>query len=179
MSKGFIASALLLFSVAGSPSDVLACGDKFLLLGRGTRFQRLASAQRGAILVYLNPSSNLPKALSNLPFDSMLRKAGHRAAVVTVPEELARIVRRDKWDVVVIDVADGEAIKSLLSVRETSPVLLPVVDSASDNNLALVKKEYGCVLESPAKTQSFMDAIDAALALKETTRQKSDAKLTR
>jgi DNA-binding NtrC family response regulator len=109
----------------------------------------------------------------------MLRKAGHRAAVVTVPEELARIVRRDKWDVVVIDVADGEAIKSLLSVRETSPVLLPVVDSASDNNLALVKKEYGCVLESPAKTQSFMDAIDAALALKETTRQKSDAKLTR
>ena len=174
MNKAFAASALLLLSLAGSSSDALACGDKFLLMGRGTRFQRLAISRSAAILFYMNPSSNLPKALSNLPFDSMLRKAGHRIAVVTSAEELSRTVRQDRWDVVVIDVSDGAAIKALLSMQETSPVLLPVVDSAS-NQAALVKNEYRRVLETPAKNQSFMDAVNAAVALKETARRDIDA----
>jgi DNA-binding NtrC family response regulator len=147
-------------------------------MGRGTRFQRFAVRHPAAILVYANAASSLPKALSNLPFETMLRKAGHRVALVADSVELARMLQQEKWNLVIVDVADGRAVSSLLSSQQMSPVVLPVVYNVTDNEVAQVKKEYRFVLKSPAKSQSFLDAIDAALALKETSRA-SDAKSIR
>jgi CheY-like chemotaxis protein len=178
MSKRFAAVALLVLSVVSSRSDLLACGDKFLLMGRGTRFQRFAVQHPAAILVYVNPASNLPKALSNLPVEAILRKEGHQVALVTNSGELARMVQQGNWDLVIVDVTDGEPVSSLVSTQKMSPVVLPVVSDVTDVELAQVKKAYRCVLKSPAKRQSFLAAIDAALALKETERA-SDAKPVR
>ena len=37
--------------------DLLACGDKFLVTGRGTRFQRPKNARAASVLIYANPAS--------------------------------------------------------------------------------------------------------------------------
>ena len=63
-----VAAACFLLS-----GDLLACGDKFLIAGRGTRYQRPKSARAASVLIYANPSTTLPAALSNMKVDSVLK----------------------------------------------------------------------------------------------------------
>ena len=62
---------------AAVPATLLACGDKFLMPTRGTRFQQAPlNRAPAAVLLYANPASPLPGALSRLSVDATLRKAG-------------------------------------------------------------------------------------------------------
>ena len=79
-----VAAALLLFAGTGASQPLLACGEKFLMGSRGSRFQRPGPVRTSAaILIYANPALNLPKALANVPYDATLRKAGYRPTVVS------------------------------------------------------------------------------------------------
>jgi len=49
-----------------------ACGDKFLIAGRGTRFQRPKNARAASVLIYAGPSSGLPAVLKNVKVESVL-----------------------------------------------------------------------------------------------------------
>lgn len=174
MNTRWIAVGLLVLAGTGAGGRLLACGDKFLVRSRGTRFQRAATARPpAAILVYANPASNLPKALANLPVDATLRKAGYRPTSVTTAGEFDAAVRQGGWDLVLVDVADGEAVSKRLQ-GETAPAVLPVVYNATGTELARAKKQYMCVLKSPTKSQSFLDSIDEALALR--SKRKADGR---
>ena len=68
MRKRPCAAGLLLLIGVSSGDVLLACGDKFLVSSRGTRFQRAAVAREPAsILIYTNPASELPKVLPASP----------------------------------------------------------------------------------------------------------------
>lgn len=176
MKTGVIAAGLLVLAGTGVGGDLLACGDKFLVLSRGTRFQRAATARPpAAILVYANPASALQKALANLPIEETLRKAGYRPTSVANANELDTALRKGGWDLVLVDVADGQAVTSRIQ-GETAPVVLPVVYNATGSEVAQVKKQYMCVLKSPTKSQSFLDSIDEALALR--PKPKADGRKT-
>src|SRR5213594_1378870 len=56
-------------------AELFACGDKFLVAGRGTRYQRPKNARAASILIYANPSSER--------MQSMLERQGHHAVTVT------------------------------------------------------------------------------------------------
>ena len=157
-------------------SPVEACGDKFLIGSRGTRFQHAPSATAGAsILVFANPTSNLPKALANVPVDATLRKAGYKPTTVTTANDFDAALSRGGWDLVLVDVADGPAV-SVRVAGVKAPVVLPVVYNATDPQLVQAKKQYQTVLKSPTKSQPFLDAIDDALALRVKPSGKAAAK---
>lgn len=164
MNSRTIAAALLLVgAVAGS--DLLACGDKFLVVSRGTRFQRAGVRTSATILVYANPASGLPKMLANLPVETTLRKAGYVPTSVATIDELDRALAGHHFDLVLTDVADTKEVGGRLH-GDNSPIVLPVVYNMTGAELAKAKKQYLCILKSPAKSQSFLDAIDEALAMK-------------
>ena len=59
MRKTLLAVGILFIYGIGS-GELLACGDKFLVASRGTRYQRAGQARETAsILIYLPPSSAL------------------------------------------------------------------------------------------------------------------------
>jgi len=66
---------VVVVAIAGAwlSGDLLACGDKFLVAGRGTRFQRPKNARAASVLIYANPSSGLPAALKNVKVESVLK----------------------------------------------------------------------------------------------------------
>ncbi|MEO8680362.1 MAG: hypothetical protein ABI665_15025 [Vicinamibacterales bacterium] len=148
-------------------SDLSACGEKFLIVGRGTRFQRASSARPAAsILVYANPASNVPKALANVPVESVLKKAGYKPTTVSTASELESALNRGGWDLVVLDLADGQAVVGRMPVGDAAPALLPVAYNASGSDLANARKQFPRVLKLPTKSQSFLDAVDEALAMR-------------
>ena len=144
-------------------ADVSACGDKFLVIARGTRFQRASVARVSAsILLYANPTSNMPKALANVPVESVLRKAGYQPTTVMSKSEFESALGRGGWDLIVLDLAEGPQMIS--RVRDASPAVLSVAYNITGGDLADARKRYQHVLKSPTRSQSFLDAVDEALA---------------
>src|SRR5947208_14171903 len=78
--------------------DLLACGDKFLVAGRGTRYQRPKNARAASVLIYANPSSGLPAALKKVKVDSVLKHEGHRSTTVETFDQLSAILAGGRFD---------------------------------------------------------------------------------
>jgi DNA-binding NtrC family response regulator len=174
MNSRLIAAVALALGAVGLSDPLLACGEKFLMRTRGTRFQRAAPARSSAaILVYADPASSLPKALANVPVDATLRKAGYRPSTVTSASEFNTALGRGGWDLVLVDVAEsGEVLKH--AQGSAGPVVLPVVFNASSAELAAAKKQHQRILKAPTKSQRFLDAIDDALASKPATTSRAE-----
>lgn len=156
-------AALLLIVCVTTRGDLLACGDKFLVVSRGTRYKH-ANAPRTAavILIYANPTSNLPKALANVPVDDTLRKAGYQPTSVASAEDFDRALENGKWDLILVDQADGQDVVGRLK-GDGAQVVLPVFYNASRAELKQARKQYPIVLASPTKNGAFLDAVDEAL----------------
>ena len=166
MSKKYVAAALLL-GTAAFPATPFACGDKFLMPTRGTRFQQAPiNRAPAAVLFYANPASPLPGALSRLSVDATLRKAGYRPTFVTSLEGLEAALARGGWDVIVVDVTDGASVMSRLGRRAASAVL-PVLVDAPETAVKQARADYKRIIKSPGRGQDFVDGIDDVLALKQ------------
>ena len=81
-------------------ADLLACGDKFLVGGRGTRYQRPKNARAASVLLYANPSSGLPTALGKMPVESVLKQQGHRLTTAESLEQLSALLTGGRFDVI-------------------------------------------------------------------------------
>ena len=143
--------------------ELLACGDKFLVASRGTRYQRAGQARETAsILIYLPASSTLPKAMARVSED-VTRKAGYRLINVSNTSELEQALRQGGWDLLLTDLADMQTIRGRVT-GTTAPLVVPVAYQVTGTELALAKKEYQRVLKGPIKTYAFLSAIDDFLA---------------
>jgi hypothetical protein len=171
MKQRLLVVGTLLLTVTGG--DLLACGDKFLVMSRGTRFQRASAARQPAnILVYANPLSGLPKALERVMVDETLRKAGYTPTLVKATADLDQALKQGGWDLVVADLGDSATLRARLQ-GTSAPMLMPVAYNVTGTELAQAKKDYQRVIKGPVKTQSFLEAVDDALALREKLRGKS------
>jgi hypothetical protein len=157
--------ALGVLVIYGIPSgELLACGDKFLVASRGTRYQRAGQARETAsILVYLPPSSALPKAFARVSEEIVTRKAGYRLVNVSNTSELEQALKQGGWDLLLTDLADSQAVRGRVT-GAAAPLVVPVAYQVTGAELAQAKKDYQKVLKGPIKTYAFLEALDDVLA---------------
>ena len=145
--------------LALSAVDALACGDKYLSVGRGARFQRGYVSLHPVSVVVLKS-----KVTGRQSFLSRLKIAGHRLAVVDDVARLESMLAANKYDVILAGHESASLVEQILSKQESKPVFLPVVEDASQLNAADTRK-YGCVL-NPAtrkKQKDFLAVLDEAV----------------
>src|SRR6266496_2308881 len=109
-------SIALLFAVIllGPPGNLTACGDKFLVVGRGTRFQRGARTTHPAsVLIYAPSDCVPPRSACDAKFQSVLKQAGYPSATAASAQELAGLLKKGGYEVVVADIADARAVERL------------------------------------------------------------------
>ena len=165
MSKLFLAVMLL----TGIASNVLGCGDKFLVFSRGTRYQRApVSRESSAILIYLDPLSDVSKGLADVPVDAILRKAGYRPTMVETAGEFDRALQEGGWDLVLVATADAPAVAQ----RVKNLGILPVAFKPTPAELKQTRKLFPVVLQAPTKSQTLVDAVDQALASRPKSQQR-------
>lgn len=141
-------------------ADLLACGDKFLVAGRGTRYQRPKNFRAASILIYANPSTGLEAALQKLPVESVLKREGHRFTTVATPGELSAILASGRFDVVLAASGDGPTIERLLGGRPDAPIVLSFCVKGQEQPVA---EGAACALKAPPKEHRLLDAIDKAV----------------
>jgi hypothetical protein len=167
MGKRFVAAMLLAGIAPGS--IVFGCGDKFLVSSRGTRYQRApVSREPAAILIYLDPVSDVSKGLADVPVDATLRKAGYRPTMVETAREFDRALSQGGWDLVLVGTADAQAVAQ----RVKNLGILPVAFKPTPAELKQTKKLFPVVLQAPAKSQILVDAVDHALASRPKSQQR-------
>ena len=105
-------------------SDLLACGDKFLSVGRGTRYQRPKNARAAAVLIYAAPGSGLPAVLKDVRADLALKREGHRATIVETPEQLTAILKSGRFDVIVAATSVGSVVELLVGSAPDRPIVV-------------------------------------------------------
>lgn len=148
--------------VVAAPAG-LACGDKFLVPGRGARFQATpAERQRATVLFYAPPSSALARTLAQLKAEVALRKAGYRPTIVTSADELAGRAA-STWDIVLVDVSEGAAVTRQISPASQAHVVA-VIAKGTAVQATLARQEFPAVLKAPTRNQDLLDALDDAAA---------------
>ena len=144
-------------------ADLLACGDKFLVGGRGTRYQRPKNARAASVLIYANPSSGLPAALGKLPLESVLKQQGHRSTTVQTLDQLSAVLAGGRFDVVLAANSVVAVVEKLLGGDPDAPVVVPLCVNAGQEALA-DGKSVPCGLKAPPKERSLLEAIESAVA---------------
>lgn len=156
--------AFLAISGLAVSASALACGDKFLVAGRGARFQRGGS--HPPVVIYAPLSSTLRGASGSASLDGVLKRGGYRPSVAASPEDLARILKTEEPGVIVVDAADAPMVAKYAPAGPAGPVIVPVLSNASSREVADARKTWGVALKSPASGDALLDAVDQAVELR-------------
>jgi len=144
---------------------VQACGDKFLLVGRGVKFrQAYAAIYPASIVVYAHPEQhNAAKAILDPRLQSSLKTAGHRVTIVEDDRALARTLESDRVDLVLTDVADADRIARQAETSPMRPTVLPVMFEPTKEEAKAVEARYSCRLTNADRPDRYLSAIDDAM----------------
>lgn len=159
--------ALVLIAVAVllvTDSVSIACGDKFLVPGRGPQFnQAFAATQPGHILIYRNASSTVAQSVMDDDLRQTLERVGHQVKVVETAADLEKAINSGKYDIVLADVADVETMSE--PTIEKAPMMLPVVYKASWMEVSQLKEAYQIVFNAPSRVSQMLAVVDEAVKL--------------
>jgi hypothetical protein len=135
-----------------------ACGDKFLMVGRGARFQRAyASVYPGKVLIYARPSSDAKAAIRDPQLHKALRQAGHSVSVIEDWSLLEQALKTVPVDVVLVDVAEAAKLRDLMSASPAHPDALYV---AFPTDAKSSKPALECPLKSSDRPLKYLDEVE-------------------
>lgn len=175
MNRGIRLIALAAAAALSSGTDLSACGDKFLVAGRGTRHQRPKNARAASVLIYANPASGLPAVLKKVSVESWLKQEGHRSTTVETPEQLAAILAGGRFDVVLAASADAPAVEKRLGGGPDAAVLVALCVKAGAPEPSMTGTSATCTLETPPKERKLLEAIDQAVERRDQNVRKAQA----
>jgi len=165
MPRDRLASLVILILLAAPVLD--ACGDKFLLVGRGLAFGRAyASVYPGSIVIYSEPAT----ARERKKLHDNIRKAGHRVTLVTSAADLS--ARLQQTDIVIADMAARSAIDAQVAAMTIRPSLLYLV--ADSGQVRDVPPNTG-VVKNGEKPGRFLAVIEDIMK----TRQQAGVRVRR
>ena len=150
--------------VASRTSAAEACGDKFLRVGRGARYQRSYVAVHPASLLLLaRPGSPVAAALREL--EPALKRAGHKPIVVEDVSAMAPALSGGHVSLVLADLKDLPSVESAAKASGTRVDMLPFLDQPTRAARDAATQTYRCVAETPGKKAQVLAEIDEILEI--------------
>src|SRR5215813_4030544 len=103
--KAWVAIFLGCLTLVASRSEtVSACGDKFVVVGHGVRFeQAYAAIHPASILIVLPPKNVKSAAVRDSRLLTALKMAGHHVEVVQQPTNVVEVVGRSRRDIILVE----------------------------------------------------------------------------
>ena len=151
-------------AVLSAEADVRACGDKFLVNARGSRFHRAGIARLPAsILLYARPSSRLAVALDALAVPAALAKVGYTPTLVADAAALARELSTGRHAVVVVDLQEAATVGTAAAEGGVAPAVVAVAYGAGGARLKQARRAHAAVLRGLTRPAAVVDAVDDAV----------------
>jgi hypothetical protein len=159
-AAGFVFSGLVL--AAAGFQTVSACGDKFLLVGRGVRFeQAYAAIHPASILIVLPVKSVKSAAVRDSRLVTALKNAGHKVEVVQQPANLADALNRSRRDIILVERGDAAALHDIEPpAGQLKPSIVGVLEDPSPSALTDAKRQLEYVLSTPTSLARILNLMD-------------------
>jgi hypothetical protein len=162
-------AVVLAVAVPALYSVAQACGDKFLMVGRGAKFQRAyASVYPGKVLIYARPSTDSKAAIRDPQLHKALRQAGHAVSVIEDSTLFEQALKTVPVDIVLMDVGEADKLDPLVSSSATSPTALYVAFPGSPPAL---QQRFICKLKASDRPVRFLDEIENAMKTRAAARK--------
>lgn len=139
-------------------TDVNACGDKFLVVGRGIRYERAYAAKYPASILIYSDNKDGVKDLQ-----TMLKRSGHKIETVGDEAKLFSTLQSNKYDVVVVGLSDVALLEKKVIATPSKPAVLPVIYNVTGAELDAAKSQYSCVLKYSNKNKNAVNVIDEVM----------------
>lgn len=127
--------AVVVILAVGMTGDLFACGDKFLVGGRGTRYQRPKNARAASVLIYADPASAVAASLKKAKVESLLKLEGHKATKVQTLDQLSTVVSSGRFDVILTANSDSASVQRLVAANPDAAVVVGVDDLVKNRTL--------------------------------------------
>jgi hypothetical protein len=138
-----------------------ACGDKFLLAGRGAKFrQAYAAIYPAAVVVFARPQRGSTAAIRNPQLLADLKQAGHRVVLVENEQALTRAFETERVDVLLTDGSDADRLATQADTVPAKPRVVPVLFKPTKAESKAVETRYQICLTSSDRSIKFLAAID-------------------
>jgi hypothetical protein len=151
-------SILLLLAFGVGQEALLACGDKFFVVGRGDKFSRAyASLNPGNILIYTGGSSDTSKALADGRLQKYFTRAGHRVQVAGDSAALTRALQSSSVDIVLADLDEAVQLLPGVNASASMPIMMPVEGKERAGG---PKHQFKATLKASDRINGFLAKID-------------------
>jgi hypothetical protein len=152
---------MIILAVGSLGSEaVSACGDKFLLLGRGMRFQRAYAAIHPARILLVVPSKSVKVAAVRDPrLKDALKMAGHKVDVVQ-SAKLADALAGSRYDLILAGRADAMGIPATLPAGAGKPSVIGVLEDSGVADLTAGRLGLDAVLKTPQPLPDILRVLD-------------------
>jgi len=174
MKKALLLLALLVGTASIGIELLNACGAKFLVSSRGTRYQRvLANITPTNILIYWAQDENTDQEERLHPdVVTTLEDAGHTVTLAFNTEQFRSALDRDKFDVVLMPLADALELGGDVLSSSPGSALLPVLYLPTRRQLSDAKKNFGNALRYPTTVTKLLSEVEQSrqTAVKNKTR---------
>jgi hypothetical protein len=152
--------ATVLVLLALGQKAVLACGDKFFLVGRGDRFQRAyASLHPGTVLIYTGGTTEVSKGLRDVRLHKYIDRAGHRVLVAADHAELKKALESEGIDVVLAGLGQADDLVPEVGATGSKPTLLPIEGKGPDAP-GVSKHQFAASLKSGDNVNRYLARIE-------------------
>lgn len=133
----------------------LACGDKFLIVGRGMRYG--TAKHPATILVYAHNTEQ------SKDLQSVLKMAGHKIDAVTDESQLHASVDKKRYDLVLMDLNDAVQLEKEIEATANKPAVLPVIYTQTGAELKAAGSKYECILKGEKKSRDLVKVVDSVM----------------
>jgi len=156
-----VALLVVALTVGVSPlySVAQACGDKFLIPGRGAKFQRAyASVYPGKLLIYVKPSTDPKAAIRDPQVQKAFRQAGHTVSIIEDWTLLEQAVKTGPVDIILVDAAEASRLQPLVAASLAQPDAMYVAFPSKQS--AAADKSLNIRLKSSDRAMKYLDEIE-------------------
>jgi hypothetical protein len=159
MPRSVLLVVALVVVASGLYPVAQACGDKFLMVGRGAKFQRAyASVYPGKVLIFARPSTTDRAAIRDPQLHRALRQAGHAVSVIEDWKLLEQALQTVPVDLILVDAAEASRLTAAMAAAPTHPHALYV---AYPN--ATPPPDVLCRLKSSDRPIKYLDEVENAM----------------
>ena len=162
MKKFYSGLLLLTLTFAVPAGEAVACGDKFLVIGRGAG--RVQKARHPAsILLVLRENAKLAAVAREMNLEATLKRAGHTVETLTAPAPLSEWLATRRYDFILTSLEAAPAAVRDAAATAPAPAVIPIAMKTEAPARLAVEKRYGLVIQAPTKSLSYLSAIDAEM----------------
>jgi hypothetical protein len=149
---------------AASWTDLNACGDKFMRVGRAASGRKYAALHPSSILIY-RPARSTSQGIAE--FEALLKRAGHSPRVLQRGENIAPILATASYPLVIADYSDVEMLKQDVDAAPGNPGVLPILVESNKAIEARAKQDFHCLIKPKAMSDNdALAEIDHALDIR-------------